>query len=255
MSDNRKTSYAFVVYEESTDIELMRSVLSSTHLACAISPLHDRDVFTKADVLDYENRSKKKRGYDLGVDPWEDLHKPVEGALKKPHYHVIISFGRQKKSREQVLEIVHRFQPKLNYVLPLDSMSGYTKYLIHKCDKDKAQYSPNDVETYGGFNRAPLFMSTDGLERQGDLKRVLGWCSKYGIVTLPELFEVLDNLDEPAVFDAVCEKSYLIRGYLTDLQLIQSGAIKRTIDPSLVAKSIRDGVDYKADVSDFKVVA
>ena len=252
MADLRKSSYAFIVYEESTDIKRMLAYLELSRLACAVSPLHDRDTYDYADIVSYEDRKSKKAGHDFGVDPWEV--KPIEGALKKPHYHVIVSYGKVKKSRQQVLDFVHSFAPDLNFVMPIDNLSAYTKYLIHKCDQDKAQYSADDVRAFGGFDLAPLWASTRD-QKCSDLQRVFGWCRKYQIYNYCDLVDVCIGLDDKAIFELVVERSFPIRSYLEGIYAEVTGAITSNVDIELVTKSINDGIDYKADVTGFVEVA
>lgn len=113
----KKRNWAFVLYPESAP-EYWRERLQQTGLQCVISPLHDKD-----------------------VDP--------DGNPKKPHYHVIIVY-----SGPTSYNVVKQLTQSLNQPIPqaLEQVRGYYRYLTHKDNPDKTQYSEDDIETINGFN-------------------------------------------------------------------------------------------------------
>lgn len=113
----KKRNWAFVLYPESAPTD-WRDQLQKTGLQCAVSPLHDRD-----------------------LDP--------NGEPKKAHYHVILVY-----SGPTSFNVVKALCDSLNQPIPqpLEQVRGYYRYLTHKDNPDKAQYSDCDIETINGFN-------------------------------------------------------------------------------------------------------
>ena len=95
--DERVRNFATVVYPESAP-ENWIDILNEYHVACLISPLHNRD-----------------------IDP--DLN------IKKPHYHVLIMFEGKKNYETQVKPIFDSIGGVgREYV---QSIRGYARYLCH----------------------------------------------------------------------------------------------------------------------------
>ena len=118
MSKNvKKRNWAFVLYPESAPVD-WREQLQLSGLMGAISPLHDKD-----------------------VDP--------TGEPKKPHYHVIVVYGSPTTYNN-----VKAFTDKLNQPIPqaLEQVRGYYRYLTHKDNPDKYQYSESEIDTFNGFD-------------------------------------------------------------------------------------------------------
>jgi len=113
----KKRNWAFVLYPESAP-EDWREQLQATGLPIAISPLHDRD-----------------------LDP--------TGEAKKAHYHVILCFSGPTtyNSVKAITDGLSQPIPQ-----PVESVRGYYRYLTHKDNPDKAQYSDKDIQHLNGFN-------------------------------------------------------------------------------------------------------
>ena len=113
----KKRNWAFVLYPESAPSDWMEQ-LQATGLPIAISPLHDRD-----------------------LDP--------TGEPKKPHHHIILCF-----SGPTTYNSVKAITDGLNQPIPqpLESVRGYYRYLTHKDNPDKMQYSEADIQHLNGFN-------------------------------------------------------------------------------------------------------
>ena len=112
----KKRNWAFVVYPESLP-EGWLDLLRETGLQCAISPLHDKD-------------------------------KEPTGELKKAHYHVIACYSGPTSYNvvKGLTEQLHAPGPQA-----LEQVRGYYRYLTHKDNPEKAQYSENDIQTLNGF--------------------------------------------------------------------------------------------------------
>lgn len=115
----KKRNWAFVVYPESAPSDWIEQ-LEQTGLQCAISPLHNRD-----------------------IDP--------TGSPKKPHFHVIACY-----SGPTSFNVVKVLTDGLKQPIPqpLEQVKGYYRYLTHKDNPEKAQYSESDIKTINGFNIA-----------------------------------------------------------------------------------------------------
>jgi len=113
----KKRNWAFVLYPESAPSDWMEQ-LQATGLPIAISPLHDRD-----------------------LDP--------TGEPKKAHHHIILCF-----SGPTTYNSVKAITDNLGQPIPqpLESVRGYYRYLTHKDNPDKVQYSEADIQHLNGFN-------------------------------------------------------------------------------------------------------
>lgn len=114
----KKRNWAFVLYPDSAPKD-WREQLQRSGVACAISPLHDRD-----------------------INP--------TGEPKKPHYHVILVYGNPTTYNN-----VKGFtNGTLGQTIPqpLEQVQGYYRYLTHDDNPEKAQYSKADIETLNGFD-------------------------------------------------------------------------------------------------------
>lgn len=106
----RTRNFAAVVYPDSAP-EFWQGLLAEQAIPAFISPLHDRD-----------------------INP--------TGEPKKSHYHVMLMF-EGVKSLEQAQEVFSI----INGVgcTKINSVRGYSRYLVHADNPEKAQYSVNDV--------------------------------------------------------------------------------------------------------------
>lgn len=116
-SNVKKRNWAFVLYPESAPVNWIE-ILQQTGLQCVISPLHDKD-----------------------LDP--------TGEPKKPHYHIILCY-----SGPTSFNVVKALCDSLNQPIPqaLEQVRGYYRYLTHKDNPEKYQYSDEDIQPLNGFN-------------------------------------------------------------------------------------------------------
>lgn len=127
-SSRRNTNWCLIGYTESL-ILMWEDLLSRDVADYYISPLHDKDVFTK-----------------------DESHKDVNGVIvehkkgekKKPHYHVCVKFD-SLKSWEQVREWADGFGFAM--IQSCMSWSGALRYLCHlDGGTGKALYNVKDVK-------------------------------------------------------------------------------------------------------------
>lgn len=113
----RTRNFATVVYPESAP-EGWLTTLQECKVPVFVSPLHDKD-----------------------VNP--------TGEPKKAHYHVIVMYG-SVKTPEQAREFFDTFGGV--GCEPVKDLRGYSRYLCHLDNPEKAQYDMADVKAYGGAN-------------------------------------------------------------------------------------------------------
>lgn len=124
--DDRSRTWAFILYRESAPEDWLE-VLEDLRIPAAVSPEHDRDVWTEAD----ERRNPAH----------------VAGQLKKPHRHVVLYYG-SKKSAGQVLADLAELDVK--HVERVHETLSYNRYLCHLDDPHKAQYPTDDLIRING---------------------------------------------------------------------------------------------------------
>lgn len=122
----KKRNWAFVLYEDSAP-EDWREKLQLSGLCCAISPYHDKD-----------------------INP--------DGSPKKPHYHIILSYGNTT-TYSSVLAFTKNFNATIPQ--PLESVRGYYRYLTHKDNPEKYQYNENDIILLNEFDISEILNSSE----------------------------------------------------------------------------------------------
>ncbi len=179
MSKNtKKRNWAFVLYPESAPPD-WKEQLRLSGLMGAISPLHDKD-----------------------IDP--------TGEPKKPHYHIILIYGNTTTYSN-----VKAFTDKLNQPIPqaLEQVRGYYRYLTHKDNPDKYQYSDSEIETFNGFNIAD-FIEVTKSEVTAMKNELLTLIRERQIDEYCQLIDyVQDNLDMN-YFDVASSHTLFFNGYL-----------------------------------------
>ena len=135
----RTRNWVCIVYPESAP-ENWKEILRDAKVPGAISPLHDAD-----------------------VNP--------DGTKKKPHWHVLLSFSGVK-TQKQVREITD----KLNAPAPQACLDirGTCRYMCHMDNPEKAQYEPNDVVAFGGFDYITKITGTADTDEA--IREMMRWC-------------------------------------------------------------------------------
>ncbi len=154
----KKRNWAFVLYPESAPSDWLER-LQNTGLQCAISPLHDKD-----------------------VDP--------TGEIKKAHYHVILCY-----SGPTSYNVVKGLTDSLNQPIPqaLEQVRGYFRYLTHKDNPDKYQYSEDEIRTVNGFNISD-FIELSRSEVSEIKRKLHALIREHGFIEYSDLMDFLmDN--------------------------------------------------------------
>lgn len=125
---SRTRNWQVIGYPESLKVGWL-DVLQSKGIQCLVSPLHDKDVFKN------------------------DCGENKKGDLKKAHFHIIFIFD-SVKSLSQVQALVEEIYQDGKAVLPIAilNLRSSIRYLVHKDDKDKAQYQVEDILNIGGVD-------------------------------------------------------------------------------------------------------
>lgn len=180
----KKRNWAFVLYPESAP-EDWRERLRETGLQCAISPLHDRD-----------------------TNP--------DGEPKKPHYHVILCYAGPTS-----FNVVRALTDGLGQPIPqaLEQVKGYYRYLTHMDNPEKAQYSPEEVQTINGFDiREFVELTKTEVER---LKReIVDFIRSNQITEYSELMDILMDAGETMRdhFSVAANNTLFFTAYLTSVR-------------------------------------
>lgn len=136
-----------------------------------IGILHNKDYFTKED----EQKNAER----------------VAGTLKKEHYHVILRF----KSATWSTAICKELELEQNLIENVRNFDNAMQYLIHYNDKDKAQYtidevfgnlkprlieSINKVTKSEGEKVSEVIKYIETFDRPITIKEFAVWCAKEG---------------------------------------------------------------------------
>lgn len=111
--------WTLLVYPDSCP-KNWKEILQQTGCEIAISPLHDKDI-----------------------------NDEMSDTLKKPHYHVIISYPNTTTYNN-----VKQLTKELNTTIPKDlkSVKGMYRYFTHMDNPDKYQYDSKEIQLINGFD-------------------------------------------------------------------------------------------------------
>lgn len=187
MKEKRTRNWACIIYprqtaEDETECpENWAEVLEQLGVKAAVSPLHDRDL-------------------------------KEDGTFKKPHRHVLFSF-EGVKSAKQVRELFQRIGGV--GCEPINSMYAQVRYLTHKDNKDKAQYSALDVLTFGGFEYKRYASTKEDEDKECTEKmvRIFNLMEERGVGDFHHVADLLWS-EEPELFGTFRRNSYFFAQYI-----------------------------------------
>lgn len=119
LSGIRSRNYNLVLYPDSEEHVNVLAEIRERYDYVGI--LHDKDVYDSEDEL--KNPEHKS------------------GQLKKPHYHIILTFG----SARYLTALSKDLNLPVQYIIKSGNIKRDMRYLVHADDKDKFQYSPDEV--------------------------------------------------------------------------------------------------------------
>lgn len=182
MAKQQKRSYwAFVSYQPR---EVILAGMIGSHVSCAISPLHDKDVWGPSDLYNRIRSASKGSSVIMAEDVRVPVDRfkieqvgsavaldiPNEGlkelpellSQKKAHTHVLLHYSAACLA-ENALESLKGYLD-VSYVEPVGSPSAYYRYLDHRDCPDKAQYDSSEIIHIGDVSSALGDTATDSWE-------------------------------------------------------------------------------------------
>lgn len=191
----RQRVWAFLMYEESAPDDWER-LLEETHIPAAISPLHDRDVWTAADEA--ENPEHKA------------------GTVKKPHWHCVLYYSG-KKSAEQVLQDLEALGVKR--VVRVGDTKGYNRYLCHLDNDDKARYPTRDIRRLNGA-ACDISRTLSQGEKDAEIREMTQFIRENNVTEYAEfVFWCLEHEEEHAEwFTLARTQTVYFRGVLSSVR-------------------------------------
>lgn len=177
----KKRNFTTIVYPDSAPNDWIDQ-LQQTGLACAISPLHDKD-----------------------TDP--------TGEPKKSHYHIIFCFeGPTTLKNAQELS-----NSLLSGVLvkPIESVRGMYRYLTHKDNPEKYQYNDRDIILLNGFDSNNILSNSDESEIAD---RVIQIINDHNIKYYHDLINYLRSNDLIEEKHVAMSKIMLFTSYLNSMR-------------------------------------
>ena len=191
--DCRARVWAAVVYPDSAP-ENWRQLLDDQHIEWAESPLHGLDV----------NEST--------------------GELKKAHWHIVLAFDG-KKSFEQVSAIL----APCNGPIPqrCASIRGAVRYMAHLDNPEKAQYSPSEIVSHGGFDVAS-YLAISESEKKAIVSDIFDWVRETGCVEFCDLLDFARDVHPDTWFDVLTSGYTLVfSAYFKSLRGKRNPALQR----------------------------
>lgn len=177
--NKKKRNWAFVAYPESLPADWIER-LTLTGLQVAISPLHDQDL-------------------------------NADGEPKKPHYHIIVCY-----SGPTAYSVVSALTADLNATIPqpLEQVRGYYRYLTHKDNPEKVQYSESDIRTLGGFSiRDFVELTTSEVNRyKAEIQRFI---RDNDIVEYADLCDILLDAGMDDQWEVATHNTYFFDKYIS----------------------------------------
>lgn len=178
-SNVKKRNWAFVVYPDSAPADWIEQ-LRQTGLQCAISPIHDKD-----------------------IDP--------TGENKKAHWHVIACY-----SGPTSFNVVKRLTDSFNAPIPqaLEQVRGYYRYLTHKDNPEKAQYSYDDIISINGFNIADFveLSKSEVLEIKRKLQNII---RDLNIIEYGDFMDYLSDNNMNLEYEVASNNTYFFDRYIS----------------------------------------
>lgn len=189
----KKRNWAFVLYPESAP-EDWKEQLQSTGLPCVVSPLHDKDL-------------------------------NADNTPKKAHYHIILNYAGPTS-----FNVVKQLTDCLNQPIPqpLEQIRGYYRYLTHKDNPEKYQYSENDITTINGFDITEFIEMTKSeiLEIKSKLQTMI---RELNIIEYADLLDYIQDNGEKSEYDVASSNTIFFNTYIKSRRY--KAGYKPKVDP------------------------
>lgn len=130
LNSKKARAWSFLYYPDPVEDISFFETISNMHIPTLLSPLHDRDTWTKAD----EQKNPEH----------------VEGQTKKAHYHGMILFSGPARLT-QALEVLLPLGNNVpGHIEAVNDVTAMTRYFAHLDDPEKYQYNPEDIRAFCG---------------------------------------------------------------------------------------------------------
>lgn len=175
----KKRNWGGVVYPESAP-EDWKEILKLKGISFAVSPLHDKDISDE-----------------------------VSKELKKPHYHIILSFAGPTTDKT-----VNDIMKELNQpiAIPLESVRGYYRYFTHKDNPDKYQYNESLIELFNGFDVTDVL---NNFEVFSCLKEIQRFILDNQIIEYSHLMDLLLESELMELWNVASSHTLFLNTYIT----------------------------------------
>ena len=158
------------------------------------------------------------------VSPLHDRDANPDGEQKKPHWHLLVMWDGPKA--QSLME--SRFE-ELGGVgcQPCNSARGYARYLCHLDNPEKAQYSPEQVEAFGGAD----YLEVIALEsdRRKTIAEMMEWCVETNCTSFRQLCDYARTNNENWFRALTSNSTMIMYRYLRSLEHEQETA-RRVVD-------------------------
>lgn len=172
--DDRVRTWTAVVYPDSAPTE-WRELLDQHHFQWAESPLHE---------------------YDTNAD----------GELKKPHWHIVMTF-EGKKSYDQICDILK----PLNCPWPqrCHDIRGIVRYFAHLDNPEKYQYDASMIVPHGGIDLSSALMPTAS-QRHELISEMISFVRDGQIIEFQDLMDYAVIHRRSDWFPLLCDNSVFV---------------------------------------------
>lgn len=173
----RTRNFACVVYPDSAP-ENWRDIIVQSKIPVFISPLHDND-----------------------VNP--------DNEPKKPHYHVLAMYDGVK-TQDQAREFFESFGGVGCEIV--NSIRGYSRYLCHLDNPEKAQYNIDDVVAFAGAD----YINAIGTaaDKAKAIREMIAWIEENDIICFADLF-TYSSVNRSDWFDCLINSgAYVIKEFI-----------------------------------------
>lgn len=175
----RYRNWAFVFYPGDSAPDNWLEILRDLHIAGFISPFHNLD------------------------------HNP-DDTEKKSHRHCILMYDGVKSLDQVRADIAPLHCP---IPIPVKSLKGYARYLVHADNPEKVQYSPDDVICLGGAEY-DQYIGDSPMFRHKELIKMRQFIKDHDIYSFSQFYDYCDmhNPDWSAMLDdnsTMCISNYI----------------------------------------------
>lgn len=147
------------------------------------------------------------------VSPLHDRDANPDGEQKKPHWHLLVMMDGPKAH-----SLMEKRFSELGGVgcQPCNSARGYARYLCHLDNPEKAQYSVDQVEAFGGAD----YLEVIALEsdRRKTIAEMMDWCKENNCVSFRQLCDYARTNNENWFRALTSNSTMIMYRYLRSLE-------------------------------------